>query len=80
MKRVINIFIIILICLSPVSNADNAETLKEQQEEFGITDFIQDAQEYSGEFFEETDIDTILKNALKGEVDNSSLGKRILSC
>lgn len=79
MKRVINIFIIILICLSPVSNADNAETLKEQQEEFGITDFIQDAQEYSGEFFEETDIDTILKNALKGEVDNSSLGKRILS-
>ena len=79
MKRVINIFIIILICLSPVSKADNEETLKEQQEEFGITNFIQDAQEYSGEFFEETDIDTILKNALKGEVDNSSLGKRILS-
>lgn len=79
MKRVINIFIIILICLSPVSMADNEETLKEQQEEFGITNFIQDAQEYSGEFFEETDIDTILKNALKGEVDNSSLGKRILS-
>lgn len=79
MKRVINIFIIILICLSPVSKADNEEILKEQQEEFGITNFIQDAQEYSGEFFEETDIDTILKNALKGEVDNSSLGKRILS-
>lgn len=79
MKRVINIFIIILICLSPVSKADNEETLKEQQEEFGITNFIQDAQEYSGEFFEETDIDIILKNALKGEVDNSSLGKRILS-
>lgn len=79
MKRVINIFIIILICLSPVSKADNEETLKEQQEEFGITNFIQDVQEYSGEFFEETDIDTILKNALKGEVDNSSLGKRILS-
>lgn len=79
MKRVINIFIIILICLSPVSKADNEETLKEQQEEFGITNFIQDAQEYSGEFFEESDIDTILKNALKGEVDNSSLGKRILS-
>lgn len=79
MKRVINIFIIILICLSPVSKADNEETLKEQQEEFGITNFIQDAQEYSGEFFEETDIDTILKNALKGEVDNSSLGKKILS-
>lgn len=79
MKRVINIFIIILICLSPVSKADNEVTLKEQQEEFGITNFIQDAQEYSGEFFEETDIDTILKNALKGEVDNSSLGKRILS-
>lgn len=79
MKRVINIFIIILICLLPVSKADNEETLKEQQEEFGITNFIQDAQEYSGEFFEETDIDTILKNALKGEVDNSSLGKRILS-
>lgn len=79
MKRIINIFIIILICLSPVSKADNEETLKEQQEEFGITDFIQDAQEYGGEFFEETDIDAILKNALKGEVDNSSLGKRILS-
>lgn len=79
MKKIICIFVLILICFTPISKADNEETMKEQQEEFGITDFIKSAQEYTGEFFEEMDISTILDSALKGEVDNTSLGKRIFN-
>ena len=79
MKKIICIFVLILICFTPISKADNEETIKEQQEEFGITDFIKSAQQYTGDFFEEIDINTILDSALKGEVDNTSLGKRIFN-
>ena len=73
MKRIIYILIIVLLFLHftmPTAIADEEETLKEQQEEFGINEFIEQADEYSGEFFEDIDINQILENAIKGEVDN----------
>ncbi len=71
------IFLINLIM--PTSIANEEETLKEQQEEFGINEFIEQADEYSGEFFEDIDINQILENAIKGEVDNQTLWKKVLS-
>ena len=71
------IFLINLII--PTSIADEEETLKEQQEELGINEFIEQADEYSGEFFEDIDINQILENAIKGEVDNQTLWKKVLS-
>lgn len=62
-----------------VSYGNNEETLKEQQEEFGIQDFIKNSEQYTGEFFEDIDIEEILNNAIQGKVDNSSIVKRILS-
>lgn len=79
MKKIIITFILILICFTPNSFASNKETLEEQQKEFGIGEFIQDAEQYTGEFFEDIDINTILNDAIKGNVDNSSIGKRILN-
>ena len=55
------------------------ETMEEQQEEFEISDFIEKADEYSGEFFEDIDLNEILENAIKGEVDNQTLFQKILS-
>ena len=75
-RKIIMIIIIILMLFFiniPISysiDEDTTETIESQQEEFGISDFIKGAQEYSGEFFEGIDVNDILQNAIKGEVDN----------
>ena len=84
-RKIIMIIIIILMLFFiniPISysiDEDTTETIESQQEEFGISDFIKGAQEYSGEFFEGIDVNDILQNAIKGEVDNSSILKRVLN-
>ena len=82
MKKIVHIFIFFIICIivmCPTSIANEEETLQEQQEEFGINDFIEEANEYSGEFFEDIDIGEILQSAIKGEVDNGTILKKILN-
>lgn len=62
------------------NNAENInETIKEQQETFGINSFIENANEYTGEFFEDIDISDILDSAISGQVDNNTLYQKILS-
>lgn len=81
MKKIVVILLVILFTIIPINNtyADNDETMQEQKEEFGIQDFIRNSKEYTGEFFEGIEIDDILNDAIKGEVDNSTLLKRILN-
>ena len=82
MKKIIYILISVIFLLNltmPTSNANEEETLEEQQEEFGISEFIEQAKEYSGEFFEDIDMNEILENAIKGEVDNQTIFKKIVS-
>lgn len=55
------------------------ETITSQSETFGINSFIEKSKQYSGEFFEEIDISEILNSAIKGEIDNSSIYKKILN-
>ena len=81
MKRIIYILILFILLLHitmPTVIAEE-ETLKEQQEEFGISEFIEQSKEYSDEFFEDIDMNEILENAIKGEVDNQTLFKKVLS-
>lgn len=59
--------------------ANEEETLAEQKEEFGIENFIQNSKKYSADFFEDDDIGKILDDAIKGEVDNNTIFKKILS-
>ena len=54
-------------------------TIESQQESFGISSFIENSKEYTGEFFEDIDISNILNSAIKGEIDNSTIYKKILS-
>lgn len=61
------------------TSIDSENTLLEQQEEFGINEFIQESEKYTGEFFEDISINDMLQNAIKGEVDNNTLAKKILS-
>ena len=84
MKNKNVIFLIIatiMLVIAPINSSytSNEETMKEQQEEFKIQDFIKNAEQYTGEVFEDIDINELLNNAIKGEVDNSTLFKKILN-
>ena len=84
MKNLKKIFIIIMVLfyifLPKISYANEEETIKEQQEEFKIEDFIKNSETYiEGEFFEGLDLDNILDNAIKGEIDNNTFFKKVLS-
>ncbi|MGN1297797.1 MAG: stage III sporulation protein AE [Clostridia bacterium] len=81
-KNVIFLIIVTMIlAIIPINSsyASGEETLKEQQEEFKIQDFIKNAEQYTGEAFEDININELLNNAIKGEVDNSTLFKKILN-
>lgn len=54
-------------------------TIEEQQETFGIHSFIENSKKYTGEFFEDIDISEVLNSAIKGEIDNSTIYKKILN-
>ena len=79
-EKIITIIVMVLIVfLSNSSYANDNQTIIEQQEEFKIQDFIKKAEKFTGEFFEDIDINEILNDAIKGEVDNSTLLKKILN-
>ena len=82
--KIIILTLIIILTINTYSKAnqneeDVEETIKEQQETFGINSFIENAKEYTGEFFEDIDISGILDSAISGEVDNSSIYQKILN-
>lgn len=87
MKKIVCLFITIILINFPIQNIyantnendSQNQTLTEQQEEFGINDFIQESEQYTGEFFEDIDINEILQDALKGEVNNDNILTKILS-
>lgn len=53
--------------------------IQSQQESFGISSFIENSKKYTGEFFKDIDISNILNSAIKGEIDNSTIYKKILN-
>ena len=83
-KQKIILLIIIYIITIPVKSLGNNQIIdtnivKEQEEAFGIQSFIQNSEKYAGEFFEDIDIGEILNSAISGNVDNSTIYKRILN-
>ena len=63
---------------SSTSNIDESE-IESQEKIFGISSFIQNSKQYTGDFFESIDIGEILNSAIKGEINNSNIYKKILS-
>ena len=80
-KKITIIFIIFIFAVTMPCYAEDTgeEILQDQQEEFEIQDFLKNAEEYTGEFFQDIDIEEILNQAISGEVDNSTILKRILN-
>ena len=79
-KIIIIFFIFIFVVTMPCyAKETEEEILQDQQEEFEIQDFLKNAEEYTGEFFQDIDIGEMLNQAISGEVDNSTIVKRILN-
>ena len=53
--------------------------ISNQEEMFGINSFIQNSKHYTGNFFDDIDIGEILNSAIKGEIDNTTIYKKILN-
>ncbi len=82
--KIIIFTLIIILTINTYSKASQneenvEETIKEQQETFGINSFIENAKEYTGEFFEDINISNILNSAVSGDVDNSTIYQKILN-
>lgn len=83
-KRIIKyisilIILILLLFLPNKVFADTEEEIMDStQEEFNINGFIKEAQKYTGEFFEDIDLNNLLSEAIKGNVNNKTIFQKIL--
>lgn len=81
-KGITTLMVLLIFLIIPMTytyGASEEETVQSQQDEFKINEFINKSEQYTGEFFEGIDIQEILNQAIKGEVDNSTIIKRILN-
>lgn len=80
-QKIIITILTIVIFHSTISYcADiDANIISTQQETFGINSFIKNSKQYTGEFFDDIDINEILNSAIKGDIDNSTIYKKILN-
>ena len=83
--KIKNIFIIIIftvLIIQPITSFGaeiDQNAIASQEETFGITSFIQNSKQYTGDFFEDIDVGDILNSAIKGDIDNSKIYKKILN-
>lgn len=80
MKRKI-VYIFLFIILSNINNVfaeDTSLIYKEQIEQFGITDFINETNKYKSDILENIDINELLNSAITGNIDSSKIFKAIL--
>ena len=80
-KTVTQIFLIIIIIFN-TSNvfAENLTTkmIQEEKENFGISNFIQETEKFTNNFFEDLNISEIINSAITGKVDNKPILGKIL--
>lgn len=79
-KNIVVLIILMLIGMPTVTYAINEkETIEEHKQNFGIGTFIKNAEQYKGEFFEGTDINKVLEDAISGNIDNTTFIKKIIN-
>ncbi len=85
MKKIIIIFIILILIYTPNSNAtDEAQVtsqdiIQSQMKDLNLGDFITKSKEFSGEFMEDIDVGNLLTSAVAGKVENQTFFKKVLN-
>lgn len=78
MKRIILIFILVLMIPNYAFAESQEEIMSSTQEKFNISGFLKEAQKYTNESFGEIDLSNMLGQAIQGKVDNNKLYKIII--
>ncbi len=81
-RDILLIIIFIVLVIQPITSFSaeiDQNAIASQEETFGITSFIQNSKQYTGDFFEDIDVGDILNSAIKGDIDNSKIYKKILN-
>ena len=78
MKRIILIFILVLMIPNYAFAETQDEIMSSTQEKFNISGFLKESQKYTNESFEEIDLSSMLGQAIQGKVDNNKLYKIIM--
>ena len=78
MRKIIISFII-FISITNINYGSNEDIIESQEKQLNISNFIQEADKYTNEQFENIDIKNLLNSAIKGEIDNSVFYKNILN-
>ena len=81
MEKKILLIVAIFVFIQTSTYAINVteETIKEQQETFGISDFVKETEKYTDDFFNDINISDMIDNAITGEIDNSTLLNKIIN-
>lgn len=79
MKKIILIFILVLLLMPCKVYAEKEEEIMSStQEKFNISGFIKEAEEYMGESFGEVNLTEMLSQAIQGKIDNKTIYQKIL--
>lgn len=83
MKKKLLYFIIVLFLVMCFYSKVKAESLtskmiQEEKETFGISDFIDETEKYTNDFFGDMNISDVLNSAITGKIDNNKILKKIL--
>lgn len=78
MKKIILIFILILMIPVKVQAETEEEIMSSIEEKFNIGSFISQAEEYTGDFFDNTNLSDILNEAIQGKINNQTIYKKII--
>ena len=78
-KLYILIIFFLAILSSKVYATDmTTEMIKEEQENFGISEFLDETQKYTKDFLDDIKISDLLNSAITGKIDNNSILKKII--
>ena len=76
---ILTILFIQIFSIKTFATSTEEEMINSQKETFGISSFIENANKYTGEFFEGIDINSMLNSAIKGKIDNKTIYKKIIN-
>ena len=80
MKKIILIFVLVLIVLPNNAFAENEEEIMSTtQEKFNISGFIKEAEQYMEQSFGDINLTEMLNQAMQGKIDNKSIYKKVIN-
>ena len=78
MKKIVLIFILILMIPVKVQAETEEEIMSSIEEKFNIGSFISQAEEYTGDFLDNTNLSDILNESMQGKINNKKIYKKII--